>query len=195
MRSTIDNGSRATLAAFAAALVTLALFLLVGSPRGADAGARACANADATLAEAGVRKMRRAVGCLINSERTDRGRKALRVNPALDGVARRHTRVMLKRNCFRHQCPGERDLRTRIEKSGYVKSGRYGYGEVLGCSTTPAGMVATWMGKRFHRKNILDRKFRHFGIGAKRGAPKRVGGCTPRRRHVTYTVVFGWRQR
>lgn len=195
MRSTFENGTRATLATFAAALATLALILLAGGPQSADAGAKACANADATLAEAGVRKMRRAVGCLINSERTERGRNGLRLNGALDRVARRHTRVMLKRNCFRHQCRGESDLRTRIEKSGYVKRGRYGYGEILGCSTTPAGMVKTWMGKRFHRKNMLDRKFRHFGIGAKRGAPKRVGGCSPRRRHVTYTVVFGWRQR
>ena len=166
------------------------------SARGVDADCGPYA--DATVGEATPRQLRKALGCLINAEREARDRRRLRGNRHLGRLARRHTKVMLEQDCFEHQCAGERTLRRRIESSGYLEPGmRYGYGENLGCSRTPAGMIGAWMKNTYHRRNILGRRFRHFGIGGKRGAPypKGEGECSPERRYMTYTVIFGWRKR
>lgn len=160
--------------------------------RGANCGP----HADHTPREATAKQLGKALGCLINAERAERDRKQLRPEAHLTGLAKRHTKVMLKEECFDHECPGEESLRQRIERSGYVKGGgRYGYGENLGCAETPAGMIDTWMDIPFHKKNIVDGRFRQFGIGAKQGSPFGPGGeCRPGRRYVTYTVIFGWRK-
>ena len=52
------------------------------------------------------------------------------------------------------------------------------------------------MATPFHRKNILDRDFRHIGVGAKRGSPFPRGSenCMPGRDYMTYTVIFAWRK-
>jgi uncharacterized protein YkwD len=185
-------------AAVVAALAALGFALLI-SPPALDARATAAPcgpHADHTPGEASAKQLRKALHCLINRERAQRDRKRARANRDLTRIARRHTKVMLKKECFEHECPGERSLRRRIEASGYIKGGRYGYGENLGCSETPAGMVAAWMKAAFHRKNIVDGRFRHIGIGAKRGRPYPSGGdqCRPGSGHMTYTVIFGWRK-
>ena len=187
-------------AAFAvvAALMALALALLI-SPPGLDANALGggCAHADATPDQASSKQLRKALACLINRERADRNRVRVRPNADLAGIARRHTKVMVKENCFKHECPGERPLKKRIESSGYIKGGgRYGYGENLGCSRTPALMIEAWMTSSFHRKNIVDRRFRHLGIGAKNGSPYPRGAnlCRPGKDYMTYTAIFAWRK-
>jgi uncharacterized protein YkwD len=183
--------------AVTAALVALGVAASVPGSSGAVAGAT-CRHADDSSTDATLKQLRKALGCLINVERTSRDRRPLRVNDELTLLAKRHTRVMLETNCFDHECPGERPLRKRIEASGYVNpGGRYGYGENLGCSQTPKGMVDAWMSSpnRYHRRNILDRQFRHFGIGAGRGAPDAAGAACATRGTVTYTVIFGWRKR
>jgi uncharacterized protein YkwD len=189
-------------AGIAAALGAVCFGVLVSSPAG-GASARGTTvdcgpYANSTIRDATPRQLRRALGCLINNERSARDKRRLRGNPDLGRLARKHTKVMVETDCFQHQCEGERPLRNRIENSGYLKPGmRYGYGQNLGCSRTPAGMVSAWMQNDFHRRNILNRRFRHFGIGAKRRSPypKGEGDCSPERRFVTYTVIFGWRKR
>jgi uncharacterized protein YkwD len=187
--------------ACAAALAAFAFLLLfsASAPDARGEGTDCGPHVGSTPDEATIKELRRALACLINAERAERNRKHLRSNADLAGVAKRHTKVMLAEECFKHECPGERPLKARIEASGYLKAGdRYGYGENLGCSTTPAAMFHTWMtsSDRFHKKNILDRKFRHIGIGAKQGTPYPRGSvhCRPGRDHVTYTVIFGWRK-
>ena len=185
-------------AAIACVAGLLALALAASSSPAVAVDGTDCRHAEDSIGDATLGQLRKAVRCLINVERTERDRRPLRVNDELTLIAKRHTRVMLEENCFEHECPGERPLRKRIETSGYVKPGeRYGYGENLGCSQTPKGMVDAWMNSanRYHRRNILDRQFRHFGIGAARGAPGAAGeGCAVART-VTYTVIFGWRRR
>ena len=200
---TTDTSRVTALSAFAV-MAAFGFVLLLGPP-GLDASARGTEGTDCgphaghTGDEATVKQLRNALGCLIDEERAERDRRELRPNKALKRIARRHTRVMLEQDCFKHECPGERSLRKRIERSDYVKNGgiRYGYGEILGCSRTPAGMVEEWMGIRFSKKNIVDGRFRHIGIGAKRGSPFPRGSasCSPGGRYVTYTVIFAWRKR
>jgi uncharacterized protein YkwD len=182
----------------AAAFLALALALLgpASAPSATALGANCGPHVDHTPGQATAKQLRKAVGCLINKERGQRGRVKLQSNRALTKIAQRHTKVMISEECFKHECPGERSLRKRIEASMYLKGGwRYGYGENLGCATTPAGMVSTWMDTPFHRKNILDGRFRHFGIGGKNGTPfPRGRDCTPGQDYMTYTVIFGWRK-
>lgn len=193
-----SKGFRAVVAA-AAALAALC-FAIPASSQSPDASVRGtdCGpHVDSTPSEATPRQLRRALGCLINVERAERDRKRLRTNRALTGLAKRHARVMVTEDCFRHQCAGERPLRERIEASGYLAAGgRYGYGENLGCSETPAGMVAVWMDSAFNRRNVLNRRFRHFGIGARQGSPFPRGStqCSPGKGYMTYAVIFGWRK-
>jgi uncharacterized protein YkwD len=186
--------------AVALAALACAVLLSASAPDARAEGTDCGPHVDSTPDEATIRELRRALACLINAERAERDRKKLRPNAELARVAKRHTKVMLAEQCFKHECPGERSLKKRIETSGYLEPGqRYGYGENLGCSTTPANMLEAWMtsASRFHKKNILDRKFRHIGIGAKQGTPYPRGSdqCTPGRDYVTYTVIFGWRKR
>ena len=195
--TSISRDKRAWAACAAGALACLALALPSPSPAGAAAGATTCRHAEDSSADATLKQLRKALGCLINAERRERDRKLLKPEEHLLRLAKRHTKVMLETDCFRHECPGERPLRKRIEGSGYVEAGGlYGYGENLGCAVTPAGMVDAWMtsANRYHRKNILDRKFRHMGIGAGKGAPAPAGKECKVRGTVTYTVIFGWRK-
>jgi len=182
-------------AALTAVAALCLVFVASGSALDPSARGTVCAHADSTAKQATPRQLRKALGCLINVERAKRDRRLLKPNKDLARLAQRHTKRMVTENCFRHQCEGERTLRKRIEGSGYLASGgRYGYGENLGCSETPRGMVAVWMDNSFHRRNIVDGRFRHFGLGAKRGSPFPPGNTQCTRRYMTYTVIFGWRK-
>jgi uncharacterized protein YkwD len=201
MTKTAGKGKRIGVAAVVAALAALGFALLI-SPPGLDAsaalGARCGPHTDARPGEATPKQLRKALGCLINVERAERDRKRVRPNGDLMRIARRHAKVMIKEECFKHECPGERSLRKRIEKSGYLMGGgRYGYGEILGCSETPQAMIDVWMNTPFSKKNIVDGRFRHVGIGGKRGSPFPPGGgdCRPGRENMTYAVIFAWRKR
>lgn len=179
-------------------LVLAALALVWGSspPRaGAEAAARACANADTPPAEATRSEMRRAVACLIRRERVARERRAVTPNRALRRIAQRHSATMVKTNCFEHRCPGEASLPRRIERSGYVGPGdRYGYGEITGCALTPRKMVAEWMDTTVARRTILKRRFRDLGVGVVREAPEVAQGCDTPGFYATYTALFAWRR-
>ena len=48
------------------------------------------------------------------------------------------------------------------------------------------------MDSRYHRRNILGKKFRHVGVGVGKGAPT---SCGNDRGNATYTVIFAWRKR
>ena len=193
--------SKRTAAIFAAVAAIGALcfgFLTWTSTQDASARGTECGpHVDDVPGEATARQMRKAVRCLINEERAARDRRRLRSNRPLARIAQAHSKVMVADDCFTHRCPGERPLRKRIESSNYLAAGgRYGYGENLGCSRTPQGMVNEWMATSFHRENILERRFRHIGVGAKRGSPFPPGGedCAPGRQYMTYTVIFAWRK-
>ena len=200
MASRQRQGTRAgwVLAALAAATALSFALLVSGAARDARAVGPGCGPyVDARPGEATARQMRKALRCLVNEERVARDRRAVRTNRPLARIAKRHTRTMVEENCFTHQCPGERPLRKRIESSAYMEGGgRYGYAENLGCSTTPQNMIEEWMSISFHRENILERRFRHVGIGAKRGSPFPPGSddCMPARRYMTYTVIVAWRK-
>jgi uncharacterized protein YkwD len=180
---------RAALALGAAALVA-SLVLAIGP--GAAPASAACPHAGAHPRQVPLPKLRKAVTCLVNHERKKRGRPELKPNGQLQTAAQGHTDVMLAKDCFRHDCPGERGLSRRVKRSGYLKGQRaWGFAEDLGFDKTPRRMVKTWMHSGFNRRNLLDGRFLDVGVGVGRGAPKR--GLDDRD-FATYTILFAFRR-
>jgi len=172
--------------AFAASTAAALLVLAVG-PAVAPAGA-ACPQAGAHPHEIPLPKLRKAVTCLINHERSRRGRVRLSPSGTLQDAAQGHNDVMLDKDCFRHDCPGEPGLGRRLKRSGYIKPHRTTrFAEDLGYESTPRKMVKLWLHSRFNRHNMLRAGFRDIGVGVGWGAPKRG---VDDRDFATYTVVF-----
>ena len=170
-----------------------AIALLAGSGERAVAG-QGCPKADAKPGQATSQQLGDSILCLIGKER--RKADVKRVDPvnSLTRVAEKHTKVMIRKDCLDHRCPGEKSLKERIEDSGDPKpGGRYGWGEVTGCSRTPQAMIDKWMDKRFHSNVISGKKYRHVGVGAGK-ARLDLRRCRDARRGI-YTVIFGWRKR
>ena len=183
-RTLIASGA---LLALAAAVACLAL---AAGPR--IATAVACTGTRAHPHEVSIAKLRKAVGCLLNKERTRRDRRPLERNRRLDLAAKHHNDKMLATDCFQHECPGEHGLTGRVRESGYTKGRKaWSAAEVLGFENTPRQMVARWMNSGINRHRILKGDFRDVGVGVGWGAP--VEGEDDSR-FATYTVVFGWRR-
>jgi uncharacterized protein YkwD len=178
-----------------AALIALALLALaLVGPSTDRAIAAKCPKANALPFDAKADQLGEAVLCLIGKERRKAGLRKLEPVGSLTRVAEKHTEVMIKKDCLDHRCDGEKPLQDRIENSGYpIPGGRYGFGEVTGCSRTPQAMVDAWMDSRVHRKRLLGEKYRDVGVGAAKGKPD-VRGCNDGRPRGVYTVIFGWRK-
>jgi uncharacterized protein YkwD len=180
---------RAALALAAAATAALAV-LALGS--GAASASAACPHARAHAHEIPLPKLRKTITCLVNHERRKRDRRPLRRNADLRDAAQDHNDVMLAKECFRHDCPGEPGLGHRIRRSGYTKGQRaWRFAENLGYAETPRKIVKLWLHDHFNRHNMLDRGFRHIGVGVGWGAPKRGLDDSDLE---TFTVVFGLRR-
>jgi uncharacterized protein YkwD len=131
-----------------------------------------------------------AILCLINKKRASHGDGPLAANDKLASAAQSHTNHMLERGCFDHACPGETQMTSRIEKTGYP-NGTWGLGENIAAAPggrgSPAKVVQSWMDSRAHRMNILKGAFEHLGVGMGHGTPwKPKGGG------ATYTTDFGY---
>lgn len=115
---------------------------------------------------------RQQVVSLTNARRRAHGCNNLRRNAALDLAAQRHTRRMANANTLSHQLPGESSLGVRVRRAGYNWTL---VGEnVANGYATPAAVVQGWMNSRGHRRNILNCRFKHIGVGyavSDRGTP------------------------
>jgi uncharacterized protein YkwD len=104
---------------------------------------------------------------------------------------------MVRQRFFDHVSPGGSTLLRRVRRgTGYLQSVHaFALGENIawgsGEYATPAETMDGWMHSSGHRHNILNRRFRHVGIGVALGAPEDAQGMPA----ATYTVDFGFRQR
>ncbi len=83
---------------------------------------------------------------------------------------------MIRKDCFAHQCAGERDLVGRVEAAGYLPCKcSWSVGENIawgsGSSSSPRRIVDAWMNSAPHRANILDRRFEDIGVAVDDGSP------------------------
>jgi uncharacterized protein YkwD len=95
----------------------------------------------------------------MNSARSSRSTGALRLDPELSKVARRHTREMTRANSL-HHTPS--DLFTRRVTNWVV------LGENVGVGSTVESLHKAFMNSPAHKENILLGSFQHVGVGTRR---------------------------
>jgi uncharacterized protein YkwD len=137
--------------------------------------------------------MASATVCLVNSERRERGLRALKLNRRLSRAADGHADDMVRRDYFAHDSLSGASFVDRIRRTGYLSGPRaWVVGENLawgsGDRSSPTAIVRAWMNSPGHRANILQRRFREVGIGLEVGAPQRPPGPA-----ATYATEFGAR--
>lgn len=172
------------------ALLSL-IVLLLAAP---IASARVCKRADAQPNRVSHRVVVRSTLCLLNNARARHGLPKLRLSRKLGRAARHHSADMARRGYFSHDSRSGASFLDRIRRAGYLHRARRWYvGENIAWGTgqlaTPRAIVRAWMNSRGHRANILNRQFRHIGVGITYNAPVRVAG----RAAATYTTDFGMR--
>lgn len=160
----------------------------------APASAHACANVRAAATSVSSSQVGSAVRCLVNAQRSAHGLGPMRSSADLRRAARLHAVDMVRRRYFDHVSPDGRTVAQRVKRTGYLSGARrWALGENIGWGSgemaTPTLIVRAWMRSSGHRRNILDRRFRHIGIGVASGAPAAaVSGSA-----ATYTTDFGSR--
>jgi uncharacterized protein YkwD len=173
------------------ALLTLGLFVALAAAPGTTDALAACPHANAHPHTTSLANLRKAMRCLVNKKRVQHGRDKLTNNSHLAGAAQRHTKVMLRKDCFVHHCPGEPGLRKRIKRSGYrTGADHYKFAEDLGFDHTPRRMMRRLMHDSYNRGNILGRHWCDIGVGAGWGAPKKGRDDS---KFETFTILFAWR--
>jgi uncharacterized protein YkwD len=101
----------------------------------------------------------------MNAVRAAHGLAPLRLDPRLEGAARRHSRRMLRTGTFFH---GRFDARIR---GAGVRAPRIGenLAWAQGGVSLARSIVNMWLASPGHRANLLHPRFRMVGIAAPRG--------------------------
>jgi uncharacterized protein YkwD len=106
----------------------------------------------------------------LNSARRAHGLHALKSSRPLERTALRFSRRMVAEHFFDHRAFGRRTAGT----------GHRHRGENLAWTSSPSarGVVAHWLASPPHRATMLDRRFRHVGVGIASGTPAGTPGAT-----------------
>jgi uncharacterized protein YkwD len=174
------------------AVLTIGTSLALGAFPGTTAALAACPHADARAHKTSLANLRKAMRCLVNNKRDKHGLRSLEDNGRLATAARRHTKVMLRQDCFEHRCKDEPALRKRIKQSGYTKGARaFRFAEDLGFDRTPRRMIKRLMNSGYNRRQILGEDWKDIGVGVGWGSPRRGRNDS---NYATYTILFAWRR-
>ena len=183
----ISAGRRAPL------LALLVVLVLAVGPGAAPARASGCAYAAASARVIGVAAARRAVECVVNARRRAHGRRPLSWSGRLGLAAERYSLDMVARRFFAHVSPDGATLVGRVRRTGYLRGARsWMLGEDIGWAEDPiataSSIVRSWMHSPPHRSVLLDRRFRHVGVGVAAGVPDPSAG-----RGATFVMDVGRR--
>ena len=122
-----------------------------------------------------LRRMRQAstgFGSLLNNARSVSGAGGVTHDARLANAAQAHAEDMLRNNYFSHEGLNGSTLGARVRAAGYTP-GHVGENIAQG-QQTEAEVFESWMNSSGHRKNNLNPKFNHFGLGtAGSGSQKR----------------------
>ncbi len=168
--------------------------IAVPSPASAQG---ACADAEIMPTAENLDRVARVTRCLINEERRSRARVTIKADRSLAKAAQVYAEQMVARSFFDHVSPtGSTPLsRIRSLTSYLAKTTSFVIGENLawgsGDYATPRDIVHSWMESPGHRRNILNKSYRHVGIGVAIGAPENTRGMPA----ATYVTEFGRRSR
>jgi len=107
---------------------------------------------------------------LSNEERSDQGVPQLSLNPLLMRAAQLKAEDMAKESYYAHVSPDGETPMHWLDQVGY----KYQYvGENLTANILEdEAVVSAWMGSPGHRRNLLDPKFEHMGVGVAEGTYK-----------------------
>jgi uncharacterized protein YkwD len=190
---TVDHKGMGPIAKLVAPAVLAAIALVL--PAAASAAAP-CADGGVVPTAANLSTAKQATLCLLNAERTARGMPRLTSNAQLGKAAQGYSANMVRQQFFDHTSPAGVSLHTRVRRGTTYLRGNlrsWSLGENIGWGSgelaTPTQIVRSWMNSSGHRRNILDRRFRHIGIGVASGAPDDVVDPSA----ATYTTDFGSR--
>jgi uncharacterized protein YkwD len=142
--------------------VTVATPLMVATPgASAKADSAGCANARVRIAHSTPVKLQKAVVCLVNQQRTERGLPKLVADRKLDRSAQRWTNTMVSNDEFSHGAGMA--FTARISAAGFnwenaAENIATGY-------STPQAVVTGWMASPGHCANILNPLYREVGTG------------------------------
>jgi len=155
---------------------------------GAGAG---CADGDMAPSAVSLPAVTAATLCLVNGERADRGLASLAPNAKLAAAASAYAADLVAGSYFSHTGRDGSSSLVRIQRSGYITRGAgYVLGENLawgtGALATPRSIMQAWMNSDGHRHNILNPRFREFGMGVATGNPASRDG-----HGATYANEFG----
>ena len=100
----------------------------------------------------------------INAQRKANGLAPVKLSSALGKAAAAHACDMSKRNFFSHVDPNGGTIVNRVEKAGY----NYCFvAENIAWGQKSIGVVMdAWMHSKGHRKNMLTKKAKEFGVAA-----------------------------
>jgi uncharacterized protein YkwD len=176
-------------------ILAVALIASASRPAPAAAGSPCTKFGDERAKTLRDRQARAAVRCLMNRKRRQHGLSRLDHSKRLQKASQKHTEIMVQKNCFSHQCPGEGSLTARLLNVDYLLGGllRWTCGENIAYGDahlgTPKAIVKAWMKSPPHRANILSSAFEDVGVGVVAGIPGSPGADGG-----TYTTDFGMRQ-
>ncbi len=158
-----------------------------------EAAGGGCPFAAAVPGTAPDQHLRASLVCLVNAMRRAAGVPRLRVDRRLERAAGGYAVAMRDGGFFSHVSPLGAGPAERVVASGYARRDRrWRVGENLawgsGALATPAAVITGWMTSPPHRANVLDRRFRHLGLGLAAGAPGAPGSGA-----ATYAGLFAAR--
>jgi uncharacterized protein YkwD len=173
----------------------LALLLAGSAAERAEAGSPCTKFGDVRAEKLRNREARASIRCFLNREREQRGLPRLHKDRRLQRASQRHTELMVKKNCFSHDCPGEPSLTSRLLNVDYLLGSllRWTCGENIAYGDehygTPKAIAKAWMKSPPHKANILNPAFEDVGVGFVAGVPGNPNGDGG-----TYTTDFGMRR-
>jgi uncharacterized protein YkwD len=174
---------------------TVAFVTLCGGEDRASAAAEpGCGPIEQAPQAATLQELQIPLLCLVNRARERRKIAPLRFNDELCRAATGHSSEMVEHGYFSHDGSHGSSLTARVQKAGYLaRAAAYAIAENIGGGPgrrygSPIAVFRMWMHSPGHRANILNPRFREFGIGAARGFP--FGGGL---RAATYTLDLGAR--
>jgi uncharacterized protein YkwD len=152
--------------------------------------------ASAAIAQRSLLSDELAAACAINGERTARGLRPLRWNPALADAARRYSEEMVAGRFFSHISPSGGRLWARVAATGYLcGAARWRLGEMLAWGTgwraAPPAVVAAWLASAPHRDILLAPGYRDVGVGVAAGDPLAGDASVD---GLTYSAELGTRR-
>ncbi len=128
-----------------------------------------------------IARARKSMACMVSYARRRKGLAKYSRRSRLDWSATRKSADIVRCRAFSHNACG-RSFDHWIRRSGYVRPTRgWTTGENIAWGTGNVGNVRSifkaWMKSPGHRRAILDRTFRDFGVGVTRGRMRGLAGA------------------